>query len=68
MRYVVSTINFFDNDLKSEIVKADSKIESMLVYLSKEDIKFLGNNPTEDDIKQFYFDMDSMINSIEIPN
>lgn len=68
MRYVVSTINFFDNDLKSEIVEADSKIESMLVYLSKEDIKFLGNNPTEDDIKQFYFDMDSMINSIEIPN
>lgn len=68
MRYVVSTINFFDNDLKSEIVEADSKIESMLVYLSKEDIKFLGDNPTEDDIKQFYFDMDSMINSIKIPN
>lgn len=68
MKYVVSTINFFDNDLKSEIIEADSKIESMLVYLSKEDIKFLGNNPTEDDIKQFYFDIDSMINSIEIPN
>lgn len=40
----------------------------MLVYLSKEDIKFLGDNPTEDDIKQFYLDMDSMINSIKIPN
>ena len=66
MKFIVSTIDFLDSDLKSEIVEADSKIESMLIYLTDKDKKELGDNPTEEDIKQFYFDMDSMINSIEI--
>ena len=68
MKFIVSIIDFFDNDLKSEIVEADSKIESMLIYLTDEDKEELGDNPDEEDIKQFYFNMDEMINSIEIPN
>lgn len=39
MKFVVSTIDFFDSNLKSEIVEADSKIESMLIYLTDKDKK-----------------------------
>lgn len=67
MKFVVSFINFFDNELKSSIIEADSKLESMLKYLEeKEGIKLELKLEDEEEIKQSCFDMDSMINSIEI--
>ena len=68
--YVVSFINFFDNEMVSEIVHSDkTELEVLKEYLvekqeaSNEDLKGM---ITVEDCKQYCFDCDSMCNIIEV--
>ena len=69
--YVVSFINFFDNEMVSEIIHSDkSELEVLKEYLSKswpdlkEEIEKLN---CVEDCKQYCFDGDAMCNIIEVP-
>ena len=65
-KFVVSYINFHDNNLQSEIVLGDTWEDALLnsrfdlAYLFEEDVFSL------EEAKQRAFDSDSMINVIEI--
>lgn len=66
-KFVVSYINFFSNDLESSIVEASNKIQSYMIFLKNKgfdvsDIEDLN----EEELKQECFNMDFMVNSIEI--
>lgn len=67
-KYVVSFIDFFDNQLISTIIEANSEIDSMLEYLKEHQNINLKSEDFEDEeaVKSYCFNMDSMINSIEI--
>lgn len=64
-RYVVGFISFFDNELKQEIIEANSP-EEALVHS-----KFIGDyefpaNASVDTIQQIMFDCDSAVNVIQV--
>lgn len=69
--YVISFINFFDNELVSEIVHSDrTELEVLKEYLFKgqeADNEDLKNMSTIEECKEYCFDNDSMCNIIEVP-
>lgn len=69
--YVISFINFFDNELVSEIVRSDKmEVEVLKEYLFKgqeADNEDLKNLNTIEECKEYCFDSDSMCNIIEVP-
>lgn len=69
--YVISFINFFDNELVSEIVHSDkTEVEVLKEYLFKgqeADNEDLKNLNTIEECKEYCFDSDSMCNIIEVP-
>lgn len=69
--YVISFINFFDNELVSEIVHSDkTEVEVLKEYLFKEqeaDNEDLKNLNTIEECEEYCFDNDSMCNIIEVP-
>lgn len=70
MRVVVSKINFFDNDLKSEVKSYTDLHEAYVQEALIDEVVWLpeldDGTPSIENIKQSYFDMDSMINIIEV--
>ena len=68
MRFVVSYINFYDNELKSEKVMADSLLEATkLAYLRLQGVEYEDNLPQKiESIKQEAFNCDGMVNAIQI--
>lgn len=66
-KYVISWISWFDYNLKSDIISAGSDREALLKA-----IESLGFDPsdetlkTDEDIKQFAFNCDGMVNAIRI--
>lgn len=68
MKFVISYINFFDNELHSEIITEDSLLGAIKVaYLKHTDTEYEDDLPQEiENIKQAAFDCDGMINAIEI--
>ena len=71
-RYAVSYINFYDNELKTSIVKGDSELDA----LCKGVIKATGLSECDsgfedcgnlEEAKEFAFNMDSMVDVIIIP-
>lgn len=68
-KFVVSYIDFFDNDLTSVIIEASNEFDSMIKYLEQYQNVELYDHPKikdENDIKEFCFNCDAMINSIKI--
>lgn len=69
--YVISFINFFDNELVSDIVRSDkTEVEVLKEYLFKgqeADNEDLKNLNTIEECKEYCFDCDSMCNIIEVP-
>ncbi len=68
--FCVSFINFFDNDLTSKVVEAVSELDAALLYLEKYQNFNFYDKIFEDleQLKQFCFNCDCMINAIEITN
>lgn len=71
--FVVSWINFFDNELHMEKVSAESEVDAF--YKSSQDLFEIPdeleiepdrNMQTLDGLKEFAWDCDSMINVLEI--
>ena len=66
-KYVISWIDWFDHNLKSDIISAGSGREALLKA-----VEALGFDPseetfdTEEDIKHFAFNCDGMVNAIRI--
>lgn len=65
-RYAVSYINWYDYKLDTIIVSADSILESLWMHPKIEKENFENVQSLEDAQSQA-FDIDSMINSVEIP-
>lgn len=64
MRYAVGYINFFDNDLKIEIVEASSVREAVNKHSCIVDY---GVFPEDlEDIKNFFFNADAAIDVVQI--
>jgi hypothetical protein len=71
-RYAVSFISFHDNDLKTEIVRANHEREAILMHTTfistMEGCDIQRVLPqTIEDIKMFCWDGDSMIDCVIIP-
>ncbi len=67
-RFVVASMNFYDNALEQKIIEFDGTLEE--VYFSEMNKEFsdLEDYPVNsiDDVKQLYFDADQLISVIEI--
>lgn len=64
-KFVVGFISFFDNELKLEIVYAESKAEAMRKCSFTQGYEFPANAPAEM-IETIMFDCDSAISTLEI--
>lgn len=75
--FVVAYINFFNNELKMEVVIADSKLQAMQKRLfeaagslTEEETRdfenYVNSATTEEEVKQKAFDCDSMVDAIEV--
>lgn len=62
--FVIAYMNFFDNNLCLEKVNALSKDEALGIALKKLNLE--GFFESEEDIKSYAFDCDSLIEAIEI--
>lgn len=66
-RFVISYISWFNYELKSEIVEAESVTEATRIALYRlTDANDLDEYITVEQMKQFAFDCDGMVNAIEI--
>lgn len=67
-KYVVSYVSFFENQILSKIIFADSKLDSMKKYLLEEEGSLceLDDITSEEELKELCFNCDLLINSIEI--
>lgn len=66
-KYCVAYINFYDNIMTQEIVKAKTELDALRTSLEingydSSDEKF----SSIEEVKQFAFDCDSMVSAIEI--
>lgn len=70
MRYVVSYINFFNNELTSQLVEGKDEIDAILnsAWGDNFDLEEMENNVTHERFKQEAFNMDSMIHAFPIPD
>ena len=69
-QYAVGCANFFDNDLVFELVEASSIREAILKHseVAKDGDDFNSDCPHElEEIKQYFFDMDTLVSAILIP-
>ena len=69
MKYCISWISFFDNNLYSKVVVAKSELEALGLALKEvcsttDQIFEVPDFPTPDLCKSFAFDCDSMVNAI----
>lgn len=64
--YAVGYINWFDHDLKIEIIKAVDVRDAISKHSSLSNIVLLGMPQELEDIKQWFFDQDAMIEVIEL--
>lgn len=62
--FVVAYLNFFDNDLKVEKVKANTEVEAIKKYLGGEWV--FPEGATLNDIQDICFNADTCINAIEV--
>lgn len=62
--YIVGAINFFDNDLKLEKISAENEIEAISKHSMINGFSF--ESKTLEEIKVEAFDMDMMVDVIEI--
>lgn len=69
-RYCISWISFYDNQLKSELIGAES--EEIALRKALYNLYEVQDEETEkmniETLKQFAFDCDGIINAIEIEN
>lgn len=68
MKYAVGRINFFDNDLKVELVEAETP-EAAVLALEPDLLQMFedGEEITLERLKEFSFDSDSMVGVCEVP-
>ena len=65
--FVVAWINFFDNELNQEVVKAENEIEALLKSSQNLiDEEAMEDNPDLQTLKIRAFDTDGMISVIQI--
>ena len=65
-RFAVSWINWTDNDLKTEFVKAESELAALQAKLAKDGLDEVPD--TIEGCKQLAFDCDGMIHAAEVPD
>lgn len=69
MKWAVAYMNFFDNELRVEIVEANTMIEALSKHskLSSNETGWLKNMPNNlEQIRTMFFDADAAIDIIEI--
>jgi len=79
-RFAVGYANFFDNDLQIEIIEADDFREAIIKHsgfkakdpkdadeIAKDMAEWFSSMPeTMEDVKQFFFDGDALVDAIQI--
>jgi len=70
-KWAVGHADYFNNDLNISIVETETAAEAIIQVVSKceDDVKWLKGMPdTEDkeEVKQFFFDVDQLIDYIKI--
>ena len=65
-RYATAYISFFDNALHMHIVEAENKLDAIRKVLALNNDGDIGKGDTVEEIQQFAFDCDSMVNAIEL--
>jgi len=67
MKFAISYISFFDNEIHMEIIEAVSYMGPLNIAIEKLHGKKLALVGTSEEIKQFAFDTDSMVEAIYLP-
>lgn len=64
-KYAISYMDFFNNDLKMELIETETEIEALKIAFEKlHEIEPVGK--TTEDIKDEAFDCDSLVACIEV--